>query len=126
MGDQLGSHLISLVTDGDALNCMVGVRWREMYRCELYTLEAELVRSDDLFSVDDVREKCQNHIWYCSGNSVGLLVDCEILLACPMVHGALADEQCSISKGYYEAVSSEESPAFHWETEVEGCGGEKL
>lgn len=48
-----------------------------------------------------------------------------MLLACPMVYGASADEQPPITEGYQEVVSSEEKPAFHWDLEVEGYVGEE-
>lgn len=91
MGGQLGSHLIS-------------DRWRclelhgesgdeEMWMGLSYMLEAELVRFNDQFGAGGVKEKrCQDHVRYCSGNSMRLLRDCEMLLACPMVCGAPADE----------------------------------
>lgn len=67
-----------------------------MVGCEL-CVRRELVR----FGVGEVRERrCQGHAWYCSENNMGLLGDCEMLLACPMVCGTSADEQPPIAKGY--------------------------
>lgn len=48
-----------------------------MVGCEL-CVRIELVR----FGVGGVRERmCQEHDWYCSGKNMGLLGDCEMLLA---------------------------------------------
>lgn len=54
---------------------------------------------------------------------MGLLGDYEMLLTCPMICGASADEQPLITEGYYGVVSSEENPAVHRDPEAEGCAG---